>query len=242
MTSHDIAINAKPFRRLVRRMGHRLGIWSDWEQVLAQLRAPGEQRHAGWYDAVYQQSLEYKQPYYSSVYYPTWLLVADRLRSANTASILDIGCGSGQFAAMLREQGFERYTGMDFSSTAVQQAQQLVPSFTFIVADATDIRTYEGLAYDIVVCMELLEHVEQDLAVLANIRPGVKCLCTVPNFPYVSHVRHFDAADEVAARYGHLFDGLVVTPVKGTRGADEWFYLMDGVRNSSAARTAHSVL
>jgi len=46
---------------------------------------------------------------------------------------------------------------------------------------------------------EFLEHIEHDLDVIRFIRPRTYFVGTVPNFPYVSHVRHFQDCDEVTS-------------------------------------------
>src|SRR5262249_39260368 len=45
-------------------------------------------------------------------------------------------------------------------------------------------------------------------------RPGTQCVCSVPNFPYPTHVRHFRHESEVHARYGGLIniDRIVRVP------------------------------
>ena len=78
--------------------------------------------------------------------------------------------------------------------------------------------------------MEVLEHIERDLEIVSQVRPGTRCLCTVPNFPYVSHVRHFTSKEEVVGRYGQYFEDFEVTAIKGTSGPGIWFFLMDGIR------------
>ena len=64
---------------------------------------------------------------------------------------------------------------------------------------------------------------------------GKRCLCTVPNFPYESHVRHFKDAAEVAARYGPFLDGLDVMEFRSPRDPADRFFLMDGIRNAHRA-------
>ena len=46
-------------------------------------------------------------------------------------------------------------------------------------------------AYEIVICLETLEHLQDDLAVIEKIKPGAYVIFSVPNFDYESHVRHF---------------------------------------------------
>lgn len=201
---------------------------------------PGKELAASWYDDVFKRAQHYHQPFYQSAYYPTWTVIADRLQRYGAKRILDVGCGPGQFAQMLQDWGFERYTGIDFSPQAIEIAQALVPGYEFRVADARSLDSYQGIEYDAIVCTEVLEHIEDDFGVLSCFAQGTPCLSTVPNFPYESHVRHFDSADAVSARYRSYFDSLTVTRLKGTRGSDEQFFLMDGLRNSYTLREEYS--
>ena len=135
-----------------------------------------------------------------------------------------------------RTVAFARYTGLDFSSVAVEMAQARTRRSRFRVGDVRKPDTYEGLDYDAVICMEVLEHIEEDLAVLSCFRAGTRCLLTVPNFPWRSHVRHFDSEASVSQRYGEFFDQFLVTRIKGVRTDQEQFYLIDGVRMRSCHR------
>jgi SAM-dependent methyltransferase len=199
--------------------------------------APGTELPASWYDSVFKRAQHYHQPFYLSAYYPTWTVIADRLQRYGARRILDVGCGPGQFAQLLYDWGFEHYIGIDFSSQAIEISRKLVPEYEFRIADARSPASYEGVEYDAIVCTEVLEHVEDDFAVISCFRSGAPCLCTVPNFPYKSHVRHFASAEEVTARYRQFFNALTVTRLKGTRDPDEQFFLMDGQRNSYTPRT-----
>ena len=56
-----------------------------------------------------------------------WTVLADRIRRSGAKSVLDIGCGPGQFAACLFDMaGIETYTGLDFSAEAIRMGPALV--------------------------------------------------------------------------------------------------------------------
>jgi SAM-dependent methyltransferase len=228
-------VSIKTFKRAVRRMGHRLGLVTDWEQKLQALNGSGREEPAGWYDQAYSNSEEYRAHYSQSCYYFSWCVIADRLLRDGLKKVLEIGCGPGQFAAMLRDYGIGCYVGLDFSSKAIEMARQNVPELEFLVEDARTSDIYARMDYDVIVCTEVLEHIQDDLIVVSRFKPGVRCLCTVPNFPYVSHVRHFKDPAEVQQRYGRYFHQLDVRTLKGTRDPAETFFLFDGVRNNAIA-------
>ena len=183
---------------------------------------------ADWYDAVYRNSDGYSAPYWDSHYYFIWTVLADRIRQSGAKSILDIGCGPGQFAACLFDMaGIDTYTGLDFSAEAIRMAQRSCPRGTFLVGDALTTSLHGESGHDVTVCTEVLEHVPDDHGVLQHFRG--RCLCTVPNFPYDSHVRHFRDAEEVAERYGQHFTTFDVWPLRGHHSRDQVYFLIDGV-------------
>ena len=189
----------------------------------------GELRPAGYYDDVYRVSASYRQPYWESRYYFLWSVVADRLVRANVRNILDLGCGPGQFAALLRDKGFERYCGIDFSETSVELAREVCPAFEFAVADLSDPDTLRHREYDCVLALEFLEHVEDDRGILEEIRPGTRVLLTVPNFPDPAHVRYFRRPSAVEARYERLFSDFRIDTFWPDRSGLRYF-LLDGTR------------
>lgn len=52
------------------------------------------------------------------------------------ARVLELGCGAGNLARLLVEQGFE-VTGVDISPTAIEWARERAPRAKFVVADVT---------------------------------------------------------------------------------------------------------
>ena len=202
--------------------------WLRRRASRAQATAAGQQE-ADYYDRVYGQSEEYLRHYADSVYYPSWTVLVDRMRRAGCQRILDVGCGPGQFAALLHDAGFTDYQGLDFSGRAIEMAQRRVPDFRFAVGDAQKSDLLGQAGFDVVVSLEFLEHIEPDLEILARVRPGTLVLASVPNFPSHSHVRHFTSAEAVAERYGPLFEDLRVDAVRlNARGTA--LYLLEGHR------------
>lgn len=215
-------------RRALRHIGNRLGLMSNGSTA-----APEASRElpVAWYDREYVGCEAYEGPYYASRYYFLWLLIADRIRRDGIRRVLDIGCGAGQLAALLRDQGIEDYVGLDFSKTAVDMARRQLPRGRFVVGDARTTGLYDEVDYEVIICTEVLEHIEDDLVVVARFKPSVRCICTVPNFPYVSHVRHFRDAAEVAERYRDYFRDLDVMTIAGGGSSTVQYFLFDGIRN-----------
>jgi len=200
-------------------MGSRRGPNGEAEQ-------PGE-KDAEWYDASFEVSGDWACHYTASEYYFLWSVITDRIQSTGVKSILEIGCGPGQLAHLLWNKTHCNYIGFDFSQKRVEYAQKAHPGLSFLQQDAFQTDLFTALDYDAVVCTEFLEHVEGDMVVLDKIRKGSHFYGTVPNFPFVSHVRHFADEDEVRSRYARCFRDLRVdrflADAKGKA-----FFLLDG--------------
>ena len=148
------------------------------------------------------------------------VLRALRRYAGGAAEILDVGCGLGEMVAYLgAELPNLHFTGADFSSGAIESCRRRAPQHHWIVADVVN----DDLPgnYDVVLCSELLEHLDEPEAALVRIARSLKprgtIIVTVPNGKVfateraVGHVRHptlpmlhdwFDAAglDVVEAR------------------------------------------
>jgi SAM-dependent methyltransferase len=95
---------------------------------------------------------------------PGWAapLHAAVLEHAGTGALLDLGCGTGEFARYATDRG-ATVTGVDLDGAAVAAAALRVPEAEFMVGDAVD--PPPG-PFDAVVAMQLLEHVANPVAVL----------------------------------------------------------------------------
>jgi len=184
---------------------------------------------AEWYDKYYSEFRETARDYVGSEYYFLWAVIADRLLRAGIQSTLEIGCGRGRLAALLRDKGFRNYVGFDFSKEQIVVAKEICPEFQFFVADAIKTDLYTTHPYDSVICTEFLEHVEEDIEVLKKIRSGARFYGSVPSFPFESHVRHFNNKADVEDRYGFLFKEFRVDPFLFKR-PQTTFYVLEGIK------------
>jgi len=191
--------------------------------------AEGREQGPAWYDQIYERPLDYHEHYTRSRYYFLWVVVADRILRAGGRSVLDLGCGPGQFAALLRDKGVLGYLGLDFSDGAIALARSACPEFRFDVADIIASPVLNEDPYDVVVGLEFLEHVEADRGVLRRIRSGASFYGTVPNFPDPAHVRYFENTEAVRARYTEFFTGFEVEPFLADDDG-QGFFLLQGVR------------
>lgn len=186
------------------------------------------------YDQAFSTVDEYHKRYWDSRYYFAWTVICDRLKRRGIKRLLEIGCGPGQLAEMLIANQFS-YAGFDYSPVAIEMARSKgLANARFEVADATATNLYESVEYEAVVCTEVLEHVQNDEVIINAIRPGSYCICTVPSFPYVSHVRCFESSQAVEDRYSNFFESFDVLPLRKPNTIDAWYFLFDGLRNAAS--------
>jgi 2-polyprenyl-3-methyl-5-hydroxy-6-metoxy-1,4-benzoquinol methylase len=165
---------------------------------------------AEYYDESFEKRTHWRSHYTGSPWYYVWTVIVDRLQAIDSPVVLEIGCGPGQLAAFARDRGITDYVGLDFSATRIEWARSSVPELRFEIADAYTTDLLESLGYNTVLCTEFLEHVDGDLDVMRRVRPGTRFIGTVPNFGGGSHVRFFENAEQVSARYGPCFEQMRV--------------------------------
>lgn len=105
--------------------------------------------------------------------------------ASGEAMVVDVGCGTGANLAAFASQ--YRCVGVDSSSEAINRARKRFPQMQFIEAqEPVDFRPTLGQA-NLVLLMDVLEHVERDDRFLAELvdvlRPGAQLVVTVPAGP-----------------------------------------------------------
>jgi SAM-dependent methyltransferase len=127
-------------------------------------------------------------------------IIAGLLRALPGARLLDVGCGDGELLLWLKRQlpALTSVAGADLSSETVKRNRARWPDTDFHVLDVA--RGSLRKTFDIVVCSEVIEHIEDRGAVFANLAamlaPGGYLLVTCPagrlypterRFGHVSH-------------------------------------------------------
>jgi ubiquinone/menaquinone biosynthesis C-methylase UbiE len=102
-------------------------------------------------------------------------------------SLIDIGCGTGEFIAQLKER-FNRLIGIDTSSHAIEFTAKRVGKDRNILLECGGLESLHFPAehFDVCLCLDVLEHVK-DLSLLLEeiyriLRPGAEIIVTVPNW------------------------------------------------------------
>ncbi|MFK7829987.1 MAG: methionine biosynthesis protein MetW [Congregibacter sp.] len=105
------------------------------------------------------------------------------LRWVNSgARVLDLGCGSGEFLAQLREQRNARVTGIEIDAPAITAA--IARGLDILEQDLdSGLANFPDQSFDMVVMAHALQAVHYPDQVLEEmLRIGRECVVTFPNF------------------------------------------------------------
>ena len=169
---------------------------------------------AAWYDqAMTEPGAPAMLPLESSPWLSVYSEIA-RMIDPNE-EVVDLGCGTGRFIELLYRQGhYARVTGVDWSAAALAEAERYAvtrdgepPEPEWQLTPLESWRPDPLRAGNTVfTCMEVLEHLEDDRALVARVPPGHRLIFSVPNFDSESHLRVFRSVSEVWKRYDRLVD------------------------------------
>ncbi|HKT04196.1 MAG TPA: class I SAM-dependent methyltransferase [Rugosimonospora sp.] len=171
-----------------------------------------------------------------------WAVVRSIVAGLRPASILEIGCGGGGFGARLAGMA-PRYTAVEPDPTSYRLADERITPRGGTVINGDHTRVPAGEGYDLVCAFEVLEHLAEDEAALADwvrlARPGGYVLLSVPAGPQrlgawdraVGHFRRY-SPEQIA---GRLTGAGCVRPQVRCYG---WpvGYLLENLRNRIAGR------
>jgi SAM-dependent methyltransferase len=97
---------------------------------------------------------------------------------------LDVGCGAGDFTAVLAEAG-ARAVGVEVAQAAVERARARHPALDFRLVPIDGPLPLEDSSFDLVWASEVIEHVDDTARWLSEVRrvlaPGGRLLVTTPS-------------------------------------------------------------
>lgn len=112
--------------------------------------------------------------------------VARTISVLNPENILDAGCGEGFVLGYLKKQGLTPdLTGVDVSETALSAGLSIFPGLKLMKGSLYEL-PFADESFDIVLCLEVLEHLAAPEKAIEEIfRVSKKyCLVSVPNEPF----------------------------------------------------------
>lgn len=96
-------------------------------------------------------------------------------------SILDFGCGRGRFLSMLSFLNFSEVAGADL----MDRPLELPPTYRWVQADLNHQLNLESESFDVIVAIEVIEHLENPRSVVRELRrllkPGGHLIMSTPN-------------------------------------------------------------
>jgi SAM-dependent methyltransferase len=156
-----------------------------WKYFNTGERSPVEENSRDLYDRFYGDH-EALEQYYDEQRLTFYAEVCQQLRNSglelDQRDVLDVGCGTGHLLSELQRWWKPRIAGCDFSEEAMNFSRERFPGCHFFTHDI-----YQPLpgTYDLVLCTEVLEHLEQPFAAIQNLlnatRPGGFLVVTVPD-------------------------------------------------------------
>ena len=166
-----------------------------------------------------------------------WDAVTSRL-PPDGASVLEIGCGQGGFAARLAAR--YRYVGLEPDPVSFEVARaRLAGAGEVRNGDLASVRDDEQ--FDLVCAFEVIEHMEDDRGALAawlhHVRPGGWLLVSAPAWP-----DRFSAWDELVGHH-RRYDPRALTRLLADLGLEDaeatafgapLGYVLEGIRNRLA--------
>jgi trans-aconitate methyltransferase len=177
------------------------------------------------YDAAFSKKAKYHVAPERSPYVTLWQQISKLLPAG--ASVLDVGCGTGQLARFLLDRvAISSYRGIDFSPVAVSMASALCPEATFDLVDIESEQLSQVERVEVCIIAETLEHVQHDVVLLERLRtlcPRSIVLFSVPSYDSPAHVRFFEGRGDVESRYRKVVDDLVVTTLRRPRMRRFWW-------------------
>lgn len=110
----------------------------------------------------------------------------EEIRKRNPKTILDVGCGEGFTLDLIEKEGIKaKLEGVDFLKTAIDIGKKERPHLNLKVGTIYDL-PYKDNTFDMVICSEVLEHLEDPKKALDELQRVTKkyVVLSVPNEPW----------------------------------------------------------
>jgi ubiquinone/menaquinone biosynthesis C-methylase UbiE len=108
------------------------------------------------------------------------------IKKIKPQSVLDVGCGEGFTLERLRQNEIgNKLVGIDFLERAINIGKKLHPELSLSSGSIYDI-PFKDNSFDLVICTEVLEHLEHPEKALKELQRVTKgtCIISVPHEPW----------------------------------------------------------
>ena len=129
-------------------------------------------------------------------------IILNWLPMASSQRILNAGCGSGEMTALLARNPLWYVDAFDVDEEAIQLSQTLKGQLglTNVTISKSDIESFSGADYDIIICNDVLEHLAHPEAAISKLvrmlKPGGILCISVPALQWL-----FGYHDELLGHY-----------------------------------------
>jgi SAM-dependent methyltransferase len=149
------------------------------------------------------------------------------IKKFGQGKVLDIGCAYGSMLQKFPDR-FEKF-GIDISEYAIAEGRKKFPHSIFKVSGAEDALPFPENSFDIIICNDVIEHLENPDAALQNIQKVLKkdgvLYINTPNFNWIRKklFSYADKKEHHISLFPHktLFDLLIKC---NFRIIDHWTY------------------
>jgi 2-polyprenyl-3-methyl-5-hydroxy-6-metoxy-1,4-benzoquinol methylase len=113
------------------------------------------------------------------------------LLPAHAAHVLEVGCGTGATLQWLQQSGrCDHTTGIELFADAAARARPRVDTLHVGNAEQLVREAFVPASFDLVLCLDVLEHLVDPWAFVAQVQPLLKPgACLVASIPNVRHAR-----------------------------------------------------
>lgn len=112
-------------------------------------------------------------------------LLIEEIAQLHPTSLLDVGCGEGfTLAKLMDAQVAKKYEGIEYMDEAIALGKKLHPNVPITKGDIYNL-PYKANTFDVVLCSEVLEHLEKPEEALQELKRVSKkyVILSVPNEP-----------------------------------------------------------
>lgn len=113
-------------------------------------------------------------------------VLLEEVKKLQPDSVLDVGCGEGFTLEKIRKAGIgKKLEGVDFLDRAIELGKKEHPKLALKQGSIFDLK-YKDNSFDLVICSEVLEHIDEPEKGLQELVRVTKkyCLLSVPNEPF----------------------------------------------------------